>query len=97
MPKFSYRVQDEKGKTLEGVLEAPSEDHAHKFLIESHYEILDLIQYKKKMTVQGFLNRFSKVDATGFNFFVRQLNLGLVAAHVAVHGMDLFIAESFKH
>ncbi len=31
------------------------------------------------------------------NFFVRQLYLGLVTAHVAVYGMDLLIAKSFKY
>jgi len=73
MAKFHYIIEDKDGKKLEGILEAVSEQKAHHFLTERHYEVIELKSYRQPFSVEKWSEQFEKVNLAGFNFFVRQL------------------------
>ncbi|MCB9799394.1 MAG: type II secretion system F family protein [Candidatus Omnitrophica bacterium] len=73
MAKFEYKVRDEDGKLMEGVLEASSETSARDFLADHQYQILALKAQARDISFKEFFARFAKVKETDFNFFVRQL------------------------
>ncbi len=73
MAKFAYRIQDANAEVLEGILEAPSEAQAQKFLIDQKFEVLSLKEQRQGFNLEAFLARFKRVNAVQFNFFVRQL------------------------
>ncbi|MBP9864787.1 MAG: type II secretion system F family protein [Candidatus Omnitrophica bacterium] len=73
MAKFHYIIEDKDGKKLEGIVEAVSEQKAHHFLTERHYEVIALKPYRQPFSIEKWSERFAKVNLAGFNFFVRQL------------------------
>lgn len=73
MAKFHYVIADREGKKLEGIIEAVSEEKAHSFLTERHYEVIELTAYRQPFSIEKWSERFAKVKVAGFNFFVRQL------------------------
>jgi len=77
MAKFVYRVQDGSGKIVEGVLEAPSENHAQTFLAKNQYQILSVKKQGQGLLLASLAARlvapFESVRPTDFNFFIRQL------------------------
>ncbi|MFZ5802668.1 MAG: type II secretion system F family protein [Candidatus Omnitrophota bacterium] len=79
MAKFAYRIQDPQHQVLEGVMEAASEGHARRFLLEQKYQVLSLKRTRDSISLDKFLAAFDTVNQVQFNFFVRQLSVMLKA------------------
>lgn len=73
MPKFIYKIEDPQGKMVDGVMEAPSEERAHRYLTEHQYQVHELKMIRKVFSFETLLAKVETVNPTQFNFFVRQL------------------------
>jgi len=71
--KFNYQAKNEKGEFIKGVMEAPSQSQAHKFLADRSFQVVSIKQHRDAWTLEAFLKRFQKPKPTDFNFFIRQL------------------------
>jgi len=71
--KFIYKVEDPQGRLLEGVMDAPSEERAHHYLIDQQYQVHKLKEIRNTLSFEDVRARFETVNPTQFNFFVRQL------------------------
>jgi len=73
MGKYSYKVHDKNAQSFEGVLEAPTEAQAQKFLVDQGYEVLSLTTMKQEFSLKALQDYFETPNAVQFNFFVRQM------------------------
>lgn len=73
MAKFIYKVEDPHGKLLEGLMDAPSEERAHRYLTEHQYQIHNLKKLQQGFSLGSLRGHVETVNPTQFNFFIRQL------------------------
>ena len=74
MPYFRYKVQDEEGRTNEGIIQAASQDVAAENLTDQNNIILSLTEERLSFFERslGFLN---KVKIKDLVIFSRQLSV----------------------
>lgn len=102
MGKFKYTVKDKDGKTIKGVVEAPSHDGAVQVLRGKGFTIISLDEEKKGAFSLGsaFSKRATKIKIDDLVVFSRQLATMVDAGIPLVNALDILSEQmenpSFK-
>jgi len=91
--QFSYRVKNEEGKTLDGVLEASSLDHASKLLRGRGYLIIK-IEEEKESEIKEIMRRFERVKVDDVVNFTRQLSTMVSAGLPLTESLSILRVQS---
>ena len=91
--QFSYRVKNEEGKTLEGVLEASSLDHASKLLRGRGYLIIK-VDEEKESEIKELMRRFERVKVDDVVNFTRQLSTMVSAGLPLTESLSILRVQS---
>jgi type IV pilus assembly protein PilC len=93
MPYFRYKVQDEEGRTNEGIIQAASQDVAAENLTDQNNIILSLTEERLSFFERslGFLN---KVKIKDLVIFSRQLSVIVSATIPLVQGLRILINQT---
>lgn len=79
MAFFSYKARDAQGKTVTGLVEAPTSSQATKLLRDKQLFVVSLTVSHERFNVSSFLARFKKVGFGDIVNFTRQLSTMIVA------------------
>lgn len=79
MAFFSYKARDPEGKTITGLVEAPSNTAATKLLRDKQLFVIKLIETRERFSLSAFLAKFKKVGFGDIVNFTRQLSTMIVA------------------
>lgn len=91
--QFSYRVKNEEGKTLDGVLEASSLDHASKLLRGRGYLIIK-VEEEKESELKEIMRRFERVKVDDVVNFTRQLSTMVSAGLPLTESLSILRVQS---
>lgn len=91
--QFSYRVKNEEGKTLDGVLEASSLDHASKLLRGRGYLIIK-VEEEKESEIKEIMRRFERVKVDDVVNFTRQLSTMVSAGLPLTESLSILRVQS---
>ena len=91
--QFSYRVKNEEGKTLDGVLEASSLDHASKLLRGRGYLIIR-VEEEKESEIKEIMRRFERVKVDDVVNFTRQLSTMVSAGLPLTESLSILRVQS---
>jgi len=79
MPVFNYSARDSKGKTISGLVEAPSSQIAARILREKELFVINVREAKSSFNMQTYMQQFSHVGFSDVVNFTRQLATMVVA------------------
>lgn len=91
--QFGYRVKNEEGKTLDGVLEASSLDHASKLLRGRGYLIIK-VEEEKESEIKEIMRRFERVKVDDVVNFTRQLSTMVSAGLPLTESLSILRVQS---
>lgn len=94
MPLFDYRAKDNEGQTLDGVIEAPSEQAALDELSERNLTPFFLQERLKKSVFQFSINFFNRVKTKDLVVFSRQLAVMVSATLPLVQSLRILTRQT---
>ncbi|MDP3964768.1 MAG: type II secretion system F family protein [bacterium] len=94
MAIFDYKAKDQDGSSINGVIEAPTENVAAELLEDRHYIILSLTQRKKATLFQGSIGFLNRVPMREVVIFSRQLAVMISTAVPIVQALRILVKQT---
>lgn len=95
MSFFNYKVKNKQGKTVQGVIEAPSFEAAQEELQEKKFIILNLEEKVSELNVvDRTLGYFNRVSSKEIVFFSRQLSVMVSATVPLVRALRILVKQT---
>ncbi len=96
MPDFRYRAQNESGKVVEGVVQAPSIEFAAELVEDKDLTIITISE-EKTSALEMNLSLFDRVSGKDLVIFSRQLSFTVAAGIPLVQGLRMLVEQTENH